>query len=63
MVEYATTLPQVGHAQEFLFACAKDSQKIIAQAIQEKRLNRVVVAACTPRTHEPLFQGTLEATA
>ena len=61
VVQYAATLPKVVHAQEFLFACAKDSQKIIAQAIKEKRLTRVVVAACTPRTHEPLFQGTLEA--
>jgi heterodisulfide reductase subunit A len=61
VVQYASTLPKVVHAQEFLFACAKDSQKTIAQAIKEKRLNRVVVAACTPRTHEPLFQGTLEA--
>jgi heterodisulfide reductase subunit A len=60
VVQYASTLPRVVHAQEFLFACAKDSQKTIAQAIREKRLTRVVVAACTPRTHEPLFQGTLE---
>ncbi|MBE3097402.1 MAG: CoB--CoM heterodisulfide reductase iron-sulfur subunit A family protein [Planctomycetes bacterium] len=62
VVQYAATLPKVAHAQEFLFACAKDSQKVIAQAIKDKRLTRVVVAACTPRTHEPLFQGTLEAT-
>jgi len=61
VVQYASSLPNVVHAQEFLFACAKDSQKTIAQAIKEKRLTRVVVAACTPRTHEPLFQGTLEA--
>jgi len=61
VVQYAAALPKVVHAQEFLFACAKDSQKTIAQAIKEKRLTRVVVAACTPRTHEPLFQGTLEA--
>lgn len=61
VVQYASMLPKVAHAQEFLFACAKDSQKIIAQAIKEKRLTRIVVAACTPRTHEPLFQGTLEA--
>jgi heterodisulfide reductase subunit A len=60
VVQYASRLPRVVHAQEFLFACAKDSQKTIAQAIKEKRLTRVVVAACTPRTHEPLFQGTLE---
>jgi heterodisulfide reductase subunit A len=61
VVQYAAGLPRVVHAQEFLFACAKDSQKIIAQSIKEKHLTRVVVAACTPRTHEPLFQGTLEA--
>jgi heterodisulfide reductase subunit A len=62
VVQYASTLPKVAHAHEFLFACAKDSQKVIAEAIREKRLTRVVVAACTPRTHEPLFQGTLDAT-
>jgi len=62
VVEYAATVPKVVHAQEFLFACAKDSQKTIAEAIRDKKLTRVVVAACTPRTHEPLFQGTLEAT-
>jgi heterodisulfide reductase subunit A len=61
VVQYAATLPKVAHAQEFLFACAKDSQKEITGAIHEKRLTCVVVAACTPRTHEPLFQGTLEA--
>ncbi len=61
VVRYASTLPKVVHAQEFLFACAKDSQKVIAEAIEEKKLTRVSVAACTPRTHEPLFQATLEA--
>jgi len=60
VVEYASTLPKVAHAQEFLFACANDSQKTISEIIKEKRLNRVSVAACTPRTHEPLFQATLE---
>ncbi|MBM4036893.1 MAG: CoB--CoM heterodisulfide reductase iron-sulfur subunit A family protein [Planctomycetes bacterium] len=61
VVEYASALPKVAHAQEFLFACSKDSQKTIAEAIREKKLTRVSVAACTPRTHEPLFQATLEA--
>ena len=61
VVQYASSLPKVVHAQEFLFSCSGDSQKIIAQTIKEKRLTRVVVAACTPRTHESLFQGTLEA--
>ena len=60
VVEYASTLPKVAHAQEFLFACSNDSQKTISQIIKDKNLNRVNVAACTPRTHEPLFQATLE---
>jgi heterodisulfide reductase subunit A len=60
VVEFASELPWVEHAQELLFACAGDSQRIIAEAIREKDLNRVVVCACTPRTHEPLFQSTLQ---
>ena len=62
VVEYASALPRVKHAQELLFSCAQDSQKIIKAAIEEHGLNRVVVAACTPRTHEPLFQKTLQET-
>ena len=60
VVEFASKLRGVVHAQELLFACAGDSQRIIADAIREKQLNRVVVCACTPRTHEPLFQSTLQ---
>jgi heterodisulfide reductase subunit A len=60
VVEFASKLPWVKHAQELLFACAGDSQRIIADAIRQKDLNRVVVCACTPRTHEPLFQSTLQ---
>jgi heterodisulfide reductase subunit A len=59
VVEYAWRLRFVEHAQELLFSCAGDSQRIIADVIREKNLNRVVVCACTPRTHEPLFQSTL----
>jgi len=59
VVEYAKTLPCVVHAQEALFACSTDTARIIADTIREKGLNRVVVAACTPRTHEPLFRDTL----
>ncbi len=59
-VEYASGLPRVVHAEELLFACSQDAQKVIGQAIEEKELNRVIVAACTPRTHEPLFQKTLK---
>ncbi len=59
VVEYAATLDNVVHAQESLFACSTDNARQIADAIREKGLNRVVVAACTPRTHEPLFRDTL----
>jgi len=58
-VEYASTLPNVAHAQEQLFSCSTDAAQQIIDAINEKGLNRVVVAACTPRTHEPLFRDTL----
>ncbi|MBW1998194.1 MAG: CoB--CoM heterodisulfide reductase iron-sulfur subunit A family protein [Deltaproteobacteria bacterium] len=59
VVGYASTLPNVVHAQETLFACSTDNARQIADTIREKGLNRVVVAACTPRTHEPLFRDTL----
>jgi heterodisulfide reductase subunit A2 len=60
VVAYAATLPGVKFAGELMFSCAQDSQKAIRAAIEQHRLNRLVVAACTPRTHEPLFQKTLE---
>lgn len=59
VVEYAKSLPYVEHAEEFLYTCSVDSQKVIIERIKELKLNRVVVASCTPRTHEPLFQGVL----
>jgi heterodisulfide reductase subunit A len=60
VVKYAATLPGVKFAGELMFSCAQDSQKAIKAALSQHRLNRLVVAACTPRTHEPLFQKTLE---
>lgn len=59
VVEYTARLPNVAHAEELLFSCSKDAQKLIAGRIKEKGLNRVIVSACTPRTHESLFQTTL----
>jgi heterodisulfide reductase subunit A len=59
-VEYALTLPNVVYAQEQLFSCATNCAKEITDMIKEKRLNRVVVAACSPRTLEPLFRDTLQ---
>jgi heterodisulfide reductase subunit A len=59
-VEYALTLPNVVYAQEQLFSCATNCAKEITDMIKEKGLNRVVVAACSPRTLEPLFRDTLQ---
>jgi len=58
VIEYASTLPNVSWAGENLFACSTENAKQISDAIVEKGLNRVVLAACTPRTHEPLFRDT-----
>ncbi|MBT4510824.1 MAG: FAD-dependent oxidoreductase, partial [Chloroflexi bacterium] len=58
VAEYAKTLPNVAHAEEFLYTCSTDTQSKIISIIEEKGLNRVVVASCSPRTHEPLFQDT-----
>ncbi|MGC2693772.1 MAG: FAD-dependent oxidoreductase, partial [Desulfobaccales bacterium] len=56
IVEYAKSLPQVEYAQANLFTCSQDSQARMAELIQEHQLNRVVVAACSPTTHQPIFQ-------
>jgi heterodisulfide reductase subunit A len=57
--DYAASLPFVEYATDNLFTCSTDTQDVIAKVIREKNLNRIVVAACTPKTHEPLFQETL----
>jgi heterodisulfide reductase subunit A-like polyferredoxin len=57
--EYAATLPNVVVADRNLFTCSQDTQEKIKEYIREYDLNRVVVASCTPRTHEPLFRETL----
>ena len=59
VVDYATGLDNVVHAQESLFACSTENAQDISDAIREHGLNRVVIAACTPRTHEPLFRDTV----
>ena len=59
VVEYALSLPNVVYAQEQLFSCATNSAREITDMINEKRLNRVVIAACSPLTLEPLFQDTV----
>ena len=59
LVDYSLTLDNVVHAEEGLFICSTDAAQQISNTIRDKGLNRVVVAACTPRTHEPLFRDTL----
>ena len=59
VAEYAKTLPNVVYVQENLFSCSQDAQQQLVEVIKEQNLNRVVVASCSPRTHEPLFQETL----
>jgi heterodisulfide reductase subunit A len=59
LAEYAKTLPNVVYVQENLFTCSQDTQEAIAKVIEEHQLNRVVVAACTPITHEALFRETM----
>lgn len=57
VTEYARSLPHVVFAQDNLYTCSDGGLTEIKEAIEEQRLNRVVVASCTPRTHEPLFRN------
>ena len=59
VAEFARGLPHVAYVEENLFTCSQDTQDKMTEVIKEQGLNRVVVAACTPRTHEELFQETL----
>jgi len=59
IAEYAKGLPNVTYVEENLFTCSQDTQDKMVEVIREHGLNRIVVAACTPRTHEPLFQETI----
>ncbi len=59
VVEFAKNLPGVAYVEENMFSCSQDTQEKITEVVKEHQLNRVVVAACTPKTHEPLFQETL----
>jgi len=60
IAEYAKTLPHVVFTRENLFSCSEAGVTDIKNAIIENKLNRVVVAACTPRTHEPTFRASCE---
>jgi heterodisulfide reductase subunit A len=58
VVEYAKTLPNVVYAEHNLYTCSTDTQDKIKEMIAKHDLNRVIVASCSPRTHEPLFRNT-----
>ena len=60
LAEYASTLSHVVHVNQNLFTCSQDTQEIMKEVIMEQDVNRVVVAACSPTTHEALFQETLQ---
>ena len=60
VVEHVKTLPNVVFADEKLFTCSQDTQEQFLNIIEEHKLNRIVVSACSPRTHEPMFQLTME---
>ena len=57
--DYAASLPYVDYVTDNLYTCSQDTQDTMSQVIKKENLNRIVVAACTPKTHEPLFQETL----
>jgi heterodisulfide reductase subunit A-like polyferredoxin len=60
VVEHVKNLPNVVYADEKLFTCSQDTQEQFLELIKEHNLNRIVVSACSPRTHEPMFQLTME---
>lgn len=59
VAEYARTLPGVVHAEDNLYTCSQDTIAHIIEQVKALDLNRVVVASCTPLTHEPLFQDAI----
>jgi heterodisulfide reductase subunit A len=59
VLDFARTLPNVVHAQDQTYSCAANTLNDISSVIRDKQINRVVVAACSPKTHNPTFQGAL----
>jgi len=59
VAEYASRLPNVVYSSDNMYTCSSDTQDSIKAIIEEHKLNRVIVASCSPRTHEPLFQQTI----
>ena len=61
VADYARSLPNVCHSEWNLYTCAQDSIERITQQVREHGLNRVVVASCSPLTHQPLFRESIRA--
>jgi heterodisulfide reductase subunit A len=59
VVRYAQTLTDVVYSDHQMFSCAGNTQTQIEQAIRQHGINRVVVAACSPKTHEAIFRGVM----
>jgi heterodisulfide reductase subunit A len=57
VAEFAQSLPNVVIARDYLYMCSEPGQDLIKRDIKEYNLNRVVVASCSPRMHEPTFRG------
>jgi len=60
VAEYSKSLPNVVYTEDNLYTCSETGLAAIKKAVNEQNLNRVVVASCTPRTHEPLFRSCVE---
>ena len=60
LIEYAKTLPNVEYSAANLYTCSEVGLNEIRENIKEQNLNRVIVASCSPRTHEPLFRSTCQ---
>lgn len=60
VANYASSLPYVTHVEDNLYSCSEEGLSSLKQSIHEHGLNRVVVASCTPRTHETLFKDACE---
>ena len=57
--DQSETMPHVAYVGDFVFSCSAETQPVLMDQIRKHRLNRIVVAACSPKTHEPLFQNTM----
>jgi len=57
VVEYAKTLPYVTYSEDNIYTCSEAGLASIKEAVKKHNLNRIIVASCTPRTHEPLFRS------